>query len=290
MTDVRPLRPEDVDAADAMAAASLARMAEEYERETPWERNAEAVARGRVRIGHLQRTDPDGAWVATDGDDVIGIALSLRRGPMWFLSLLAVDPTRQAQGIGRRLLDAALATMPGAETAWILATSDPKALRRYALAGFALRPGYTAKGPLDRARIPSAGVREGDWARDGDLVDDVGRHLRHAPYGPDLDAMSIMGTRLLVVDEPGGRGFCAWAPRGIVCLGATTPAVAQRLLWAGLAEVPGEVSTVDWLTADQQWAIDVVLEARLPLTGGPSVCVRSSTGPLTPYLPSGAFG
>ena len=290
MTDVRPLRPEDVEAADAMAAASLARMAEEYEGETPWVRDDEAVARGRTRIGHLQRTDPDGAWVAVDGDDVVGIALSLRRGPMWFLSLLAVDPARQAQGVGRRLLDASLATLPGAETAWILATTDPKALRRYALAGFGPRPGYTAKGPLDRSLIPAVGVRAGDWARDGALVDDVGRVVRHAPYGPDLEAMATMGTQLLVVDEPVGRGFCAWAKRGIVCLGATTPEIAQRLLWAGMAEVPGAVTTVDWLTADQQWAIDVVLAARLPLRGGPSVCVRSSTGPLTPYLPSGAFG
>ena len=133
-------------------------------------------------------------------------------------------------------------------------------------------------------------MRAGDWERDCDLVDEVGRFVRHVPYGPDLEAMSAMGTKLLVVDEPGGRGFCAWAPRGIVCLGATTPEVAQRLLWAGMAEVPGPVTTVDWLTAEQQWAIDIVLAARLPLLAGPSVCVRSSTGPLAPYLPSGAFG
>lgn len=290
MTEVRPLRPEDVDAADAMAAAALSRMAEQYEGEALPERNEDGIARGRRRIGHLQRTDPDGAWVATDGEDVVGVSLSLRRGPMWFLSLLAVDTSRQAQGIGRRLLEASLATAETAQTAWILATSDPKALRRYALAGFAPRPGYTAKGLLDRGLIPAVGVRAGDWARDGGLVDDVGMVVRHAPYGPDLEAMSAMGTRLLVVDEPGGRGFCAWAARGIVCLGATTPDVAQRLLWAAMAELPGAVSTVDWLTAEQQWAIDVVLAARLPLLAGPSVCVRSSTGPLVPYLPGGAFG
>jgi hypothetical protein len=102
--------------------------------------------------------------------------------------------------------------------------------------------------------------------------------------------MEAIDNRPLVVDDASGRGFCVIGPRGLACLGATTPAVAQRLLWAALAETSGDDGTVDWLTAEQQWAVDVVLAARLPLLPGPSVCVRSSTGPLAPYLPSGAYG
>ena len=290
MTEVRPLRPDDVPAAEEMTYASLSDMAARYEGEAFPPRTDDGIARSRHRIAHLQRTDPDGAWVAVDGDDVVGIALSLRRGPMWFLSLLAVATSQQAQGIGRQLLDAALRTSQDASAAWLLATADPKALRRYALAGFAPHAGYTAKGPLDRSLLPAVSVRPGDWATDAALVDDVVLTLRGAPYGPDLEAMAAVGQRLLVVDEPAGRGFCTLGPRGLGSLGATTPEVAQRVLWAGLAELESEVATVDWLTADQQWAVDVVLAARLPLGPGPSSCRRSALGPLTPYLPSGAYG
>ena len=290
MTELRPLRPEDVPAAEEMTYASLSDMAAAYEDGPFPARTDDGITRSRHRIAHLQRTDPDGAWVAVDGDEVVGIALSLRRGPMWFLSLLAVATSQQARGIGRQLLDAALRTSEGAGAAWILATADPKALRRYALAGFAPHAGYTAKGPLDRSVVPAVSVRPGDWASDGALVDHVATTLRGAPYGPDLEAMAAVGQRLLAVDEPAGQGFAVLGPRGIATLGATTPAVAQRLLWAALAELGTEVVTVDWLSADQQWAIDVVLAARLPLGPGPSSCRRSTLGPLTPLLPSGAYG
>ena len=76
----------------------------------------------------------------------------------------------------------------------------------------------------------------------------------------------------------------------ISSLGATSPGLAQRLLWASLAQADTPEATVDWLFADQQWAIEVVLSARLALGAGSSRCVRSSIGPLTPYLPGGAFG
>ena len=290
MTEVRPLAPADVEAAEEVAWASLSAMAEKYEGEAFPPRTDEAVERSRLRVAHLQRTDPGGAWVAVDDDEVVGLALSLRRGPMWFLSLLTVATSEQAKGIGRQLLDASLRTSEGADAAWILATADPKALRRYALAGFALHPGYMAKGPLDRALVPAVDVSTGDWATHGGLVDDVVTYLRGAPYGPDLEVFAAAGNRLLVVDEAAHRGFCIVGPRGILAVGATAPEVAQRLLWAALADTANPTATVDWLTADQQWAIDVALAARLPLTAGPSSCRRSVLGPLSPFLPSGAYG
>lgn len=290
MTEVRPLLPADVEAAEAVAFSALSDMAAVYEGEPFPPRTEEGAQRARYRVAHLQRTDPDGAWVAVDGDAVVGIALSLRRGSMWFLSLLAVDTSQQAKGVGRLLLDAALQTSAGADAAWILATADPKALRRYALAGFAPHAGYLAKGPLDRSLVPAVAVATGDWAVHGGLVDAVVTYLRGAPYGPDLGAFEAVGNRLLVVDEPAHRGFCIVGPRGIASVGATSPDVAQRLLWAALAETADPVGTIDWLTADQQWAIDVALAARLPLTAGASSCRRSALGPLSPFLPNGAYG
>ena len=275
-----------------MAFASLSAMAEVYEHGGLGDRKPERVAAAHYRLAHLQRTDPRGAWVALDGAEVVGVSLALRRGSMWFLSLLAVATTHQAQGIGRRLLDASLGTAEGSQVAWILASPDPRALRRYALAGFAPHPGYAAMGPLDRSLIPAGlDVRDGSWAADADLVEGVVTGLRGAPYGPDRAAMQAVGSPVLIAEDGAERGFAVLRPYGgVVSLGATSPALASRLLWRALAEDPADSVTVEWLTAQQQWAIDVALAARLALLAGPSVCLRAGAAPMTPYLPGGAYG
>lgn len=57
---------------------------------------------------HALATDPDRFWVATrrEGPDdrVVGFASAVRRGPVWFLSMLFVRPGEQASGVGRSLL------------------------------------------------------------------------------------------------------------------------------------------------------------------------------------------
>jgi GNAT superfamily N-acetyltransferase len=290
--EVRPLLAEDVPVAEEVAVTALREMSAVYEpaHELPV-RTPELIERSRYRVAHLQRTDPEGAWVAVEDGQVLGMALSLRRGPMWFLSLLGVATNQQSRGVGKQLLEASLRTSEGAGSSWILSTTDPKAVRRYALAGFAPHPGYSATGQLDRALLPAGScVRDGDWARDGQLVDDVVTRLRGAAYGPDLRAMEATGQSLLVAEDGPERGFAVVRNAAVGSLGATTPALAQRLLWATLACAEKPDVTVDWLTADQQWAIDVALSARLSLGAGPSSCRRATLGPMTPYLPGGAYG
>lgn len=46
---------------------------------------------------------------------------------------------------------------------------------------------------------------------------------------------------------------------------------------------------VNFLTGAQQWALPVLLDAGLALRPDGPVCHRGATGPLTPYIPSGAF-
>jgi GNAT superfamily N-acetyltransferase len=48
--------------------------------------------------------DPDGLWVATDGDEIRGFAWSWVCGHLWFLAQLFVDPRQQGQGIGNELI------------------------------------------------------------------------------------------------------------------------------------------------------------------------------------------
>jgi hypothetical protein len=44
-----------------------------------------------------------------------------------------------------------------------------------------------------------------------------------------------------------------------------------------------------WITAEQQWAVEVVALAGLRLVPSRALCVRGRPGPLHPYLPSGPF-
>ncbi len=61
---------------------------------------------------HLHATDPDGFVVAERAGRIEAFAVALRRGELWFLSMLFVRPDAQARGLGRALL-AAVAPEPG---------------------------------------------------------------------------------------------------------------------------------------------------------------------------------
>jgi GNAT superfamily N-acetyltransferase len=276
---IRPLLPDDVAVCRQVTLDALASIPVEMPPNTP-----ENIARGQARIAHLQRTDPHSAWVAEEDGQVVGCALALVREGMWFLSLLMVDPRFQSRGLGRELLDATLTT--ATDRSWILATAAPAALRRYRHAGFDLIPCLTAKGEVDRALIPAVpGVREGSWAVNGTYADEVCRGIRGAGMTADLGYLEAMEFRLLVADG----GYAILRPAGLVSLGAKDPATASALLWAVLAEAPAPVE-IDWLAHDQQWAIDVCLQARLPLLQGEGHVFLRGQPPMSPYLPGGALG
>jgi hypothetical protein len=87
-----------------------------------------------------------------------------------------------------------------------------------------------------------------------------------------------------------GRGFAVRDAGTIKLLAALDEEAAAELLWACLIDAPaGETISVDFLTADQDWGVAVVLEAGLALSAYGPVFVGGDPGPLTPYLPSGAY-
>jgi GNAT superfamily N-acetyltransferase len=279
---IRPLLPEDVPALVELQHDAFDEMAVRMG-DTRFALTDEFRARGMRRIGHLQRTDPDSAWVAEVDGAPAGFALALVRDGMWFLSLLAVHPSQQGKGVGRALLDAALST--ATDRSWIMSTVEPAALRRYQRAGFALHPTYTAKGTPDLSRMPApTGIRE---AQDGDAAtfDDVLRAVRGAAMGPEVGYFEGLGQRVLVAP---GRGFAVLRPQGTNWLAATDEETARALLWSVLAEAK-EPLEIDWLAANQQWAIDVCLDAHLTLTSSASLALRGQPT-MSPYLPCGAFG
>jgi GNAT superfamily N-acetyltransferase len=238
-----------------------------------------------LRARHLIGTDPGGAWVTQDGGGVVdGAALALLREGLWGLSLLIVRPDRQSAGCGRALLGAATAYGADARGGIVIASSDPRALRSYWRAGYALRPAFDADGPVRHRPALPATVREGRWPADRALVDELSRAQRGAAHSPDTDALLAAGCRLLVHDD-GGYVFAAGGRA--VLLAARGERVARALLEAVLHDA--ETGTVWFLDGEQQWAIDVVLAAGLSLRPAGATCVRGDVGPMRPYLPSGAY-
>jgi GNAT superfamily N-acetyltransferase len=283
---IRPMTPEDVPAADAAGWSALQeQIPAEF---VPAPRDELRARRGRLRIGHLQRTDPDGAWVAEDDGKIVGLALALVREGLWGFSLFGVSPEHQGQGVGRRLLEAALRYAEGCRGAIILSTTDPRAMRRYALAGFELRPCVTLAGIVDRSAIP-AGLRSrpGSAKDDRDLCDAISRHVRGAAHGPDLAALEETGCSLLIHDDGGWAAVREGSP---ALVAARDDAIATDLLWSALATAaPGESVHIDFVSAGHDWAVQVGLAARLALSPDGPLFVRGDVGPFSPYLPSGAY-
>jgi GNAT superfamily N-acetyltransferase len=242
---------------------------------------------GRVRIAHILATDPGGCWVAEEAGKVVGVALAIVREGVWGLSLLTVDPARQSAGLGRALLEASLAYGRGCRGAIILASPDPRAMRRYALAGFRLLPAVGATGVPALDRLPDPGdVRPGGDA-DLELCDRASRAVRGAAHGADVDAMRRTGGRLLVAP---GKGFVIHRDGSPRLLAALDEESAARLLAGALREAPaGKDVEVGSLTAGQDWAIGVALAVGLRLGPWGPAFTRGELGPLVPYIPSGAY-
>jgi hypothetical protein len=173
----------------------------------------------------------------------------------------------------------------------VCASSSPAAARRYRLAGFTLHPAMRLTGRVDRDGLIDPGdipVHRGN-ATQLHLLDSVDRRLRGSAHGPDHELMLGHFEELLVADALAGSGYCYRDGGTVRLLAATSKRIAARLLREALARVPdGVEAQVEYLTAEQEWALDVGLEVGLtPETGG-FVGMRGMRPP-SPYLPSGAF-
>jgi GNAT superfamily N-acetyltransferase len=279
--EIRPMRAEDVVAANAVARDALA--AGRPPETGPMRRRAER------RVAHLQSTDPGGAWVAEEGSgELVGMALALVREGIWGLSLFAVAEAHRNRGIGRELLEACFGHGADAAAHLILSTESPAAMRRYARLGLELRPCVSAAGVLDRSRLaPVNGVR--DAGRDGiPIADAIGRAVRGAGHGMDLEVSLEDGaSRLLLVED---RAF-AWVrdERVMLVAGLDEPAATRALQAALAATPPGAGVSVDFLTSGQDGAVRACLDAGLALSPDGPFFTGGDLGPLRPYIPSGAY-
>jgi GNAT superfamily N-acetyltransferase len=246
------------------------------------------------RTRHFLRTDPEGSWVAEDEGAIVGLSQSFVREGYWVLSQLATVPGRQGAGVGRELLRLALThgdpTTPGT----IQSSRDPKAMALYASFRFTLHPVVAGWGLVRRDGVerPDEVVRfepEQVTARELDVVTGVDRAVRGSARTQDIESMLTQpGTRLLLHTDD---GYAVAKDDRLVTLGARTEDAAALVLRTMLAETPaGETVEVNWITGEQQWAIEVLVEAGVELQPYGPVMVRNMARPPSPYIPSGGCG
>jgi GNAT superfamily N-acetyltransferase len=250
--------------------------------------------RRQNRTRHFLATDPAGSWVADDEGVIVGMSQSFVREGYWVLSQLGAVPGRQGRGLGRELLRLAHSHGDPASPGTIQCSRDPKAMALYADLGFSLHPVVAAWGPLRPGAVtrPPEVVRyEGDTVTDTELdaVTAIDRAVRGSARTIDVEMMLSGGnTRLLLHED---QAYAVAMDDRIVTLGARTEASASLVLRAMLAEAPeGETVEINWLTAGQQWAIAVLMQAGVELQPYGPVMVRGMPGPPSPYIPSGGYG
>lgn len=282
-TSIRPMQPADAPAVHELAMRAF----DDLNLRGGRPPDAHPAPEGaHARILRLIDTDPGGAFVAERDGTLVGAALALLRDGVWGLSLLVVDPEAQSGGVGGRLLAETLAYGAAARGGIILASEDPRALRAYARAGFALHPVVEATGP-PRPLTAARYVRPGG-PDDLPLSEAVDRAVRGAAHGADLEVMLRHGTAMLVAP---GRGYALVGGGSVRLVAAHDEPAAADLLRAAIASTPeGGRADVAWISSAQQaWALPVVLEAGLALRPGGAVFLRGDVGRFRPYLPSGAY-
>jgi GNAT superfamily N-acetyltransferase len=291
---VRLMREEDLKSTEQASAVTFLEAELSTRRVSDPEVEPRTVAASKQwidRMSYFLSVDPEGCWIAVEErlqkvDRTVGFAISQNRDRLWFLATYGVLPSRQGQGIGRRLIDAALAHAAG-RPGIFSSSVHPGATRRYRLAGFSLHPQMRMTGTVDRSTLPAVdGLREGR-ADDVEWMDRLDQDLRGAGHGPD-HAYMLATLRLVVSEDRRKPGYVYIDDLGRASLlAASHPETAQNLLWEALASSRGR-TLVNCITTPNQWAVDVGLTARLDIGQEGYIAVRDMTAP-APYLASGHF-
>jgi predicted N-acetyltransferase YhbS len=255
-------------------------------------RSAERAAPWIERLQHMIKHDGPGCWVVEDDESrIVGEVAAILREGLWGLSSFAVLPDVQAKGAGKALLDASLEHGDRHGPGIICSSGDPRAIRRYRLAGFSAHPAMVLWGEVDRTAIPRlSGPKPREaGVEDADLLDEIDRQVRGAGRGPDHPLL-LEQLDTWIIGRGERRGYVYHRGGGhLYQLAASDPETAQRLMWQVLADCPaGQPADLHNLTANQEWAVDVGLAAGLELHVNGFVALRNLAPP-TPYIPSGHF-
>lgn len=251
----------------------------------PW--TDAASQRFAAGMRRFVEVDPEGACVAADDHGLVGMAQAVRRGSFWGLSMLFVHPRAQSRGAGRQLLDKTLEYAGGAQVRMIMSSEDPRAIRRYSRAGLAINPGVQVAGIVDGATVADDLPGRPGSAEDLALVAEVDATIGRARRD---DAAFILddGAVLEIVDDGPRRGFGLHREGRMAMLGATDNETAAVVFWRMLA-ASGQHKIELWcLTAAQDWAVRVALDAGLTVKPSGPMFVSGMQLP-GPWIPSGWY-
>ena len=232
-------------------------------------------------------SDPDGYFCAVEEGQIRGMVSALVRGPVWYLSMFFVLPGDQSRGLGRALLEPALAygEARGAKIRCTLATLDPRAQARYVMAGMAPRwPIYRLDG--DAAAVTRLEARAGldprererpcDPAAAETLTAEVFGHGR----ADDLAHCRRDGGAAVAIE--GGGELAAFAYRRGERIGPAAGRDETALLQAVAAAAAAGAGSGGHVTMRVPGACSSLLEAL--------VSCGFRIGPLTMFMASRPFG
>jgi GNAT superfamily N-acetyltransferase len=236
------------------------------------------------RIRHVLTTDPMGSWVVGESGRIHGLAQTVVRKRLWVLSVLAVAPTARGRGLGRGLLEAALGSLTPEHSGLIMSSEDPSAIQLYSNAGFYLHPAMIGRGRVARPGGQHAIVRRGDLS-DLPFVEAV--DPRGSERTTDISFLLSEGGQLILDDHD---AFAVLMGSRLVTLVAKSTSAAQRILEAATAQTTTGTFQTGWLTAQDQWAMQCLTAAGVPLCpAGPLMTIGHPMPPGV-LLPSGALG
>ena len=210
MVTLRLLHEDDLDPADAVMTAAYG----------PGER--------KERLRRYRALQPDGWFVACDGDRIVGLGGALCYGELAYLGLMSVLPEAQRRGIGQALVERILAWLAGLRCPCVLLDASAAGAPLYRRLGFVedepthvyARAASTA--PNHAERLPPWSPAE---------VTPFDTEAFGAPRGPLLDSYG-RDFQGLVCRAPGGQveGYAVVQASVLGPLVARSPAAAERLL------------------------------------------------------------
>lgn len=189
--NVRPARAEDLDRAGELVVRSMNHLSERHGF------GPMASVRPPKFLQFSLADDPDGLWIAEDGDDILGFGFSWRCDGLWFLAQLFVAPVRQAKGVGRELLNRTLqhAQKSRATTAALITFPFNTVSQ-----GLYMRHGFIPRWPIYNFGVSREKLRKAS----------AGKLLRWTPLASDerdLEALARIDAESLGVSRRKHHGY-----------------------------------------------------------------------------------
>jgi GNAT superfamily N-acetyltransferase len=234
--ELRPTAAEDLPALHGVFTAAIGELYGRHGFDPP----APPLEVFVTQHGHVLRHDGDRCWVAEQRGRIAGFVAAIARGDDWFLSSLFVEPTAQAAGTGKVLLEHAWGEFRRRRT--LTDAIQPVSNGLYAKRGLlpvtpalhlAGRPAAAAPPGLVAAAPSAEALRRLDLASYG-----FDRRVDHAYWGGIARC-----TVWLEAGEPAAYAYVFPGGR-IGPVAGRTGADAAAALQAELARIDGEASLV----------------------------------------------